>query len=266
MRTKLTQEQIDTYQRDGCLVYEGLFSDQEVEEILAGISDAVKTMGKNKVAGEGADMKEGNDYYDNVFLQRVNLWKISPVVKRYFLGPEIGEMISKLAGKPTMRVWHDQTLQKMPWANPTGWHLDNPYWSFHSPDAITIWVALDDATVQNGCLYYLPGTQKKATFERNSSIEPNLARLFTMYPEWKTIEPVVGEMKRGSAGFHNGLTGHGAGPNMTPRPRRAMTCAYFPHGATFNGQKNIIRDDQVAKLKVGDVLSDDEQNPVVWPQ
>ncbi len=65
------------------------------------------------------------------------------------------------------------------------------------------------------------------------------------------------------AGVHNGLSAHGAGPNMTPYPKRAMTCAYMPVGARFNGQKNILSDEQVAKLKVGDVLDDEQQNPLV---
>lgn len=58
----------------------------------------------------------------------------------------------------------------------------------------------------------------------------------------------------------------GAGANMTPGYRRAMTCAYMPEGSTFNGKKNILPDDYVASLSVGDVLDNDALNPVVWPQ
>jgi hypothetical protein len=51
---------------------------------------------------------------------------------------------------------------------------------------------------------------------------------------------------------------------MTPHPRRAMTCAYMPVGEKFNGQQNILSDEHVARLKVGDPMEDDEQNPLVW--
>ena len=57
---------------------------------------------------------------------------------------------------------------------------------------------------------------------------------------------------------------HGAGPNMTPGWRRAMTCAYMPDGATWNGQRNILADEQIARLRVGSPLDDDAQNPLVW--
>jgi len=51
---------------------------------------------------------------------------------------------------------------------------------------------------------------------------------------------------------------------MTNRPRRAMTCAYMPDGATFNGVKNVLPDDYVRTLSIGDPLDDDTINPLVW--
>jgi ectoine hydroxylase-related dioxygenase (phytanoyl-CoA dioxygenase family) len=71
-------------------------------------------------------------------------------------------------------------------------------------------------------------------------------------------------MKAGSCSFHNGLTIHGAHANMTPGFRRAMTCAYMPDGNTYNGTQNILSDEQVANLKVGDLLNDENQNPLIY--
>ena len=67
----------------------------------------------------------------------------------------------------------------------------------------------------------------------------------------------------GDASFHNGLTAHGAGLNMTLGRRAAMSCAYMPDGSTFNGQQNILPDDYFAALKIGDVLDNDAINPLV---
>jgi len=71
-------------------------------------------------------------------------------------------------------------------------------------------------------------------------------------------------MKAGSCSFHNGLTIHGAHANMTPGSRRAMTCAYMPDGNTFNGIQNILSDAQVEALKVGDLLNDEQQTPLIY--
>ncbi len=43
-----------------------------------------------------------------------------------------------------------------------------------------------------------------------------------------------------------------------------MTCAYMPDGATFNGQQNILTDEQIAHLSIGDPLNDENQNPLVF--
>ena len=263
VKTTVSSQQVKSYRENGFLLIREFLDTQERKALLKAVNSAVNIMGKSKVAGSNArGMVEGDSFYDNVFLQRLNLWKISPPIREMFTDTSLGNMISELAGVPAMRIWHDQTLQKMPWANPTAWHLDNPYWSFHSRDAISIWIALDDVTVQNGCMYYLPGSHKRATFD-NALLNENMSGLFDIYPEFQGIEPVAAEMKAGDVGFHNGLTAHAAGPNMTPRPRRAMTCAFMPDGAAFNGQPNILSDEYVASLRVGDLLQDDDQNPLV---
>jgi phytanoyl-CoA hydroxylase len=263
LKTSLTEQQISNYRESGSLIIREFLGEGERTQLLEAIDTAVAQLGKQKIAGSNArEWDEEDSFYDKVFLQRLNLWKISPLIRELFTGEHLGNMICSLAGVPAMRIWHDQTLQKMPWANATAWHLDNPYWSFHSRDAISIWIALDDATVQNGCMYYLPGSHKLARFD-NSLLNENMSGLFDIYPEFSEIEPVAAEMKAGDAGFHNGLTAHAAGPNMTPRPRRAMTCGFMPDGAVFNGQANILSDEYVAGLENGQPLQDEEQNPLV---
>ena len=263
MKTTLSSQQVSSYQKNGCLIVKNFLNANERTELLGAIDIAVATMGKQKIAGPNArDFPEKDGFYDKVFLQRLNLWKINPFIREMFTSKLLGDMLCKLAGVKALRIWHDQTLQKMPWANATAWHLDNPYWSFHSPHAITVWIALDDATVQNGCMHYLPGSHKLARYD-NTDLDENMSGLFEVYPEFSDIEPVIGEMKAGDAGFHNGLTAHAAGANMTPYPRRAMTCAFMPDGAVFNGQQNILSSQYIAGLKPGDLLQDDEQNPLV---
>ena len=61
------------------------------------------------------------------------------------------------------------------------------------------WVALDDTTVQNGCLYFLPGTHKMSHFEVGGSLgQAGIGELFREYPQWSEIEPYAAEMKAGA--------------------------------------------------------------------
>ncbi|MEP7357927.1 MAG: phytanoyl-CoA dioxygenase family protein, partial [Anaerolineales bacterium] len=57
---------------------------------------------------------------------------------------------------------------------------------------------------------------------------------------------------------------HGAGVNMTPKQRRAMTAGYMPDGMLFNGKQSLLPDDYFRSLKVGDPLNDAAMFPVVW--
>ena len=126
MKTTLSQDQITQYQSDGFIHIPGFLSPAEVAELKAAVVETARAMGKNKVGGSEGHLEEGDSFYDKVFTQRLNLWKINETVKRYMLNPELGKMVCELEGIEGVRVWHDQTLIKEPFANATAWHLDVP--------------------------------------------------------------------------------------------------------------------------------------------
>src|SRR5665213_1926262 len=119
------------------------------------------------------------------------------------LNEKIGRMAGELAIVDGIRIWHDQALIKRPWANPTSWHLDTPFWSFSDRRALSIWVALDDATLENGCLYFIPGSYKETTLQ-NKGIGKNMSGIFEAYPQFAKAPSFAANMKAGSCSFHNG--------------------------------------------------------------
>jgi ectoine hydroxylase-related dioxygenase (phytanoyl-CoA dioxygenase family) len=265
VKTELTPEQIQTYRDQGYLVIEDFLTPHELEHWRTVTEDAIR-MRLEASATDATIMNNQRDpdaFYAQVFTQCLRLADIHPEMAELMFDEDLGRVVGTLAGVDGIRIWHDQALFKKPYGNFTGFHMDNPFWSFHSPDALSIWVALDDATVENGCLYYFPGTHKEATFE-SVGIESNLGSIFKQYPQWRERAAVAAPAKAGSAVFHNGLIAHGAGANMTNKPRRAMTCAYMPDGSTFNGQQNILPDEYFKTLKIGDVLNNNEQNRLIW--
>jgi ectoine hydroxylase-related dioxygenase (phytanoyl-CoA dioxygenase family) len=265
MNTELTDEQLEAYRRDGFLAQRNFLSLEEVEELKVGVLEAISGMGKKKVASIEHAMQDGESYYDKVFTQKLNLWRVNEAVKQVMLSPELGKMLCTLAGVDGFRVWHDQALIKEPYGNPTAWHLDNTYWSYDSRDSVSIWISLGNATLENGCMWFVPGSQKIASYEKEiAGIGQNMGDLFRIYPEMGEIDPVAVPMQPGDCSFHNGLAAHGAGANMTRERRLAMTCAYMPIGNTYNGLSNILPGDYVKTLKHGDVLENDDWNPIVY--
>ncbi len=269
MNTQLSEEQIRYYRENGFIVIDDFLSAAELEDWRTTIMNAVTARAGKKMpdkdikTGEDDGINEDAEYFGKVFDQVINLWQTDNGVRRLMLDERIGKMAATLAGVNGIRIWHDQALFKRPWANPTAWHLDTPFWSFTSREALSIWVALDDATLENGCMYFIPGSYHSTGFE-NSGIGKSMDSIFSVYPALAGFASVAAPMKAGSCSFHNGLTVHGANANMTKGFRRAMTCAYMPDGSTFNGQPNVLPQAYLETLRVGDLLNNNAQNPLIY--
>lgn len=266
MRTRPTSDEVSFYQENGFVVLPEILARDELTHWLDVVGGAAATRTtRTPLAGTNYDtfFHTEDEYYNSVFTQRINLWMTDPEVKKLMLDERLGRMAADLAQVDGVRIWLDQALIKEPWSSPTAYHIDNPFWSFTSASAITIWIALTDSTLENGALCYIPGSHRLEKYT-NAAIGPELGALFGVYPELRDVDPVFCPVPAGSAVAHNGLTAHGAGANMTNRRRFAMTVAYMPEGSTYNGQQDILTHEQIARLSVGDPLDDEQQNPLVY--
>ena len=269
MNTAITPLQVDFYQSNGYIIIEDFLNAGELEIWREAVKGALEERKGQKIPGKSATISEDDginndsEYFSKVFDQLINLWQTNDKVKELMFDQRIGKMAATLAGVDGIRIWHDQALFKRPWANPTSWHLDTPFWSFTDPKALSIWIALDDATLENGCLFFIPGSHKGTSF-KNPGIGKNMDSIFEIYPAFRTAKSVAAPMKAGSCSFHNGLTIHGAHANMTPGSRRAMTCAYMPDGNIYNGLPNVLPKNYLDTLKIGDELNNENQNPLIY--
>ncbi|MEO5995771.1 MAG: phytanoyl-CoA dioxygenase family protein [Chitinophagaceae bacterium] len=269
MKSEINREQVNFYNDNGYIIIENFLSADELEHWRTSVMQAVderkgqKMPGKSIKAGEDDGINKDADYFKNVFDQLLNLWQTNDAVKELMVNEDIGKMAADLSGADGIRIWHDQALIKRPWANPTSWHLDTPFWSFSDRRALSIWVALDDVTLMNGCMFFIPGSHKETSFE-SPHIGKNMSDIFEFYTQFKSSRSVPAVMKAGSCSFHNGLTIHGAHPNMTAGFRRAMTCAYMPDGNVFNGIPNILPENYLEQLTIGSPLNNNEQNPLIY--
>ena len=264
MNHRLTSGQITSYRENGFLIIEDFLDAGELETWGTAVDEEVALRDRNR-------LPEGSFHLDRkvtakdeaVFRQRINLWMDHDGVRALMLDSRLGRMAADLEGIDGIRIWHDQALIKLPWANPTTWHQDNTKWSFASEHAITIWVALDDVTIQNGCMFFMPGSHK-ARRDDFPAAGNQVGAMFEAYPDLGRKEPVPVVMPAGGCSFHNGLIVHAAHANMTPYPRRAFTCAYMPDHSTFNGIPNVLPNRILDTIEVGDPLDDEDQNPLVY--
>jgi len=241
----LTPNQIAQYRRDGFIALTDVITGPDLAELRAAVERAVE---EEKPLPTGTTKTP----YEQIFIQKVNLWRRHPDVRKFVLAKRLGQLAAQLSGHPA-RIWHDQALFKEPHTGAkTPWHQDAHYWPHQTrADQITIWIALKDATIQNGCMSFVPGTQRLQNLKPVNLANPE--NIFDAAPEFKGAKPQTVELKAGSATFHNGLTFHYAGPNKSDGMREAFAIIYMPDNTTFDGQKHIVTDP--LNLTVGDPLN-----------
>ena len=114
------------------------------------------------------------------------------------------------------------------------WHQDNAYWCLEPPHGLTIWIALDVCTAENGGLTYLCGTHKLGLIPHHASYAPGSSQTVMFVP---TCEAVTPALQPGDALIHHCLTVHGSAENSSGRARRGVTLQYQGISATVNQEK-----------------------------
>jgi len=253
----LTDGQIQSYRQDGFIALDQVFTGAALAALREATEAAVEAEKQADILGKSkASLTRG--VYEQLFIQRVNLWTRHPAVRRFVLSSRVGNLAARLCGRP-VRIWHDQALFKEPGSgnNKTPWHQDAVYWPHQDRhDQITIWIALKDATIRNGCMSFVGGTQVL------DNIPPidlgNPEDIFRHAPHIKPVKPVTCELPAGSATFHNGLTFHYAGANKSDGIREALAIIYMPDGTVYEGKNHVVTDPLRDKgLKAGDKLDGD---------
>jgi ectoine hydroxylase-related dioxygenase (phytanoyl-CoA dioxygenase family) len=143
---------------------------------------------------------------------------------------------------PEVRLWHDHIISKPPGDNAHfRYHQDFYGWPLSEPSILSCWIALDDATVENGCMHVIPGSHRDPRFSpeaKRKELEA-LAKDPTLKTERVKMEErhasfgVPVELKTGECMFHHCLDFHATPQNTTNRQRRAFVIIYMAQGVRF---------------------------------
>jgi ectoine hydroxylase-related dioxygenase (phytanoyl-CoA dioxygenase family) len=255
----LTEKQIQTFHETGYL-NEGIrvLTDEQTQALRERLYDVIA--GKSASKPEALrNLNGGGLDSDKVVIQIVNIWEADDLFRGHLCHPTITSIISQLTGADTIRVWHDQIQYKPAFkGTSTGWHQDYPAWPILEPsDLISCWVALEDATVENGCMRMVPRSHKWG-IHRGMGTGENFELLYdeSQIPEGETVEVVPMEVPAGCAAFHHCLTWHGSPPNPSPRPRPAIAVHYMPGHTIFSPKGHHLIEHRV-EVQPGEVLIGD---------
>ncbi|MBD2844198.1 phytanoyl-CoA dioxygenase family protein [Paenibacillus sp. IB182496] len=244
----VTDEQIAYYRENGFVQVDNMVKPDELAELREALDEAMGASGRNSVQTD----KSGGVYF-NVLNQRVNVWRDHGGMARFVLSRRFADAARQLTGSSGMRLFHDHALFKMPGdSKPTPWHQDAPYWPMNESGGMSIWIALDDVDENNGCMMFVPKSQRIKNLRNVDLAKPHDIFADEGAKDVDRNTAVVVPLKAGSCTFHDGMTFHYAHANHTDRPRRALAIIYMPDGTTYSGKKHVCTDGQ--DFKAGEPL------------
>lgn len=158
----------------------------------------------------------------------------------------IVDYVADLLGEDVV-AWGSHFFCKMPGdGRAVAWHQDASYWPLTPSHAVTVWLAIDDADLDNGCMKFIAGSHHfgHLTYRRSSPEEHNVLDQTVLNAE-SYGKIVVDDLKAGQASIHNDLLLHGSAANMSVRRRCGLTlryaAAHVRAGMQWNEKGVVIR-------------------------
>jgi hypothetical protein len=218
----LSEEQVRDYDEQGFVVLDGLFTEEELAPIVVELdaAEAVVDRFLASLDGERLSIAERG-----AITFAPGLVRDSPVLATFSRHPVFVGLCADLVG-PDANLYWDQAVYKKP-EKPRRfpWHQDNGYAYIEPQQYLTCWVALTDATVENGCPQVAPGLHRRGTLDHRW-VEPLGWEAFDEPPV-----TVAAPVPAGGVVAFSSLTPHMTGPNVTDSVRKAYILQYAPAGA-----------------------------------
>jgi hypothetical protein len=209
----LTVDQVAAFNRDGYLKGIRIFTHLEITAI--------------------------REYFDQLLARTLaaggDSYSISTAHLRY--GPvydllthrRIVALVTDLLGENVI-AWGSHFFCKMPGdGKRVSWHQDSSYWPLTPSKAVTVWLAIDDADLENACMRYIPGSHVLGhlTYTLSENDEANVLNQTVAGVE-QLGDPVAVELKAGEISIHSDLLLHGSEANQSTRRRCGLTLRYCP--------------------------------------
>jgi hypothetical protein len=191
---------------------------------------------------EAAEAEVGSDRA-RLSLLRSYPSQLLPSFAALIRNPRMLEAASQIIG-PDLLVWSTGFFIKEPGSKSyVSWHQDLNYWGLDGDDEVTAWYALTPATVENGCMRFVPGSHRKKDVPHVDKFAPDnlLTRGQELAVEVDDASAVNVPLRAGQASFHHGHLFHASGPNATNQRRLGVAIRYVaPSMKQTSGEKLLV--------------------------
>jgi phytanoyl-CoA hydroxylase len=265
----------EQFERDG-FVNGGRVLDEDVARQMADEMEwLVQRTFIEPVPGQARIGKDVGKRADVHHYHMVKVWQTSERFRQLIGSARITRIVAYLTRSKLLQLWTD-TVQYKPPARGAHFefHQDAPYHAYIEPRTalIAAWIALDDATEENGCMWMVPGSHRWGrglqylreyasleTHEELACLPPPRNATDAMLREWRGAVPRP--LRAGEVHFHHALTWHASPVNRSSRRRCGYTCFYMPDGV------RVTAPDFRKGLPVGALMRDaGAEFPVVYDE
>lgn len=223
---QLSHEQIDSFAREGYLRLKAITTADEVERVC-GVYDRLFAERRGREVGDQFDLAGADEEDRPAALPQI----LHP--SRYaseLADSQIrtaGEAIARALLGPEATFIEDHAILKPAGHGaPTPWHQDEAYWDpGFEYRSLSIWVPLQEATIENGCMQFVPGSHRGEVLPHHAiGHDPRVHGLEVDAAD--VSGKVACPIPAGGATVHHCRTLHYAGANLTEAPRRAYIMTF----------------------------------------
>ena len=253
----LRKGQIEFYAQNGYLKLSQVFTPELLNYYQPEISKKVKELNKQTLP------LDQRSTYDKAFLQVMNLWVESSIVRELVFSARLARIATELMGCRGVRLYHDQALYKEPGGGITPWHADQYYFPVSNDNVVTAWIPLQNTPLEMGALAFCEKShrfQYGRDLEISDESELKLEQALKQFPVDET------PFALGDVSFHAGWTFHRAGANRTGRAREVMTIIYMDQDMRLVLPKNKNQESDLEHcpgVATGEVI-DSPLNPIIF--
>ena len=219
----LSQDQIDFYRTNGYLGVEDVLSRDEVAE-LRRVTDAFVEASRQVTETDSVfDLEPGHTPENPQLRRLIDPSRQHDVYARGLRHDKILDITAQLIG-PGIRTNGDKlNMKSAEVGSPVEWHQDWAFYPHTNDDLLAVGVAIDDMTVENGCLLVVPGSHKGRIHDHH--LNGRFAGAVTE-PDFTGEGAVPIEIRAGGISIHHVRMLHASAPNTSGKPRRLLLYMY----------------------------------------
>ena len=213
--SRITQEQMTQFAQDGFFLLEDYFRVEEIEALEAAIDRHTLAHNDRLREGERGGISRADEIQFTAFLAEHDA-----AIRAFATQEKMAAVAVALLGPDIWLYWNQAVVKYPETPRPFPWHQDNGYTPVEPEQYLTCWLALNDATIENGCIWVRPGSHKNGTLPHKDS---EIGRV-----GYDGLDPGVPvPIRKGGMAVFSSLLLHKSGPNLTPSDvRKAYIMQY----------------------------------------